>query len=232
MRDIATDEDGDRVGVEVTNPMPASGGTEPESVDRIKLWAPRYFETQNRCVTQTDYETIAMTFRDPDAGAIAKARAVVRERSGEANVIRYYVLAYSSDPKKVALASQGLKSALLSYVNERKMLTDWIEIEDGAWTEIDIEGTVRAVSGMNKDTVIDAVHLALEKLFSLETREMGKPMRISDLYSAIDNVEGVLHVELNSPQTTVEAESNELLVLGEIDLSVEIDGAVSDGTNQ
>ncbi|MDR1977942.1 MAG: baseplate J/gp47 family protein [Synergistaceae bacterium] len=232
MRDIATDTDGNRVGVEVTNPASASGGTEPESADRIKLWAPRYYETQNRCVTQTDYETIAMTFRHPDAGAIAKARAVVRERSGEANVIRYYVLAYAADPKKVALASQGLKNALLAYIDERKMLTDWIEIEDGTWREIGVEGTVRAASGIREDDAHAAILLALEKLFTLETREMGEPLRISDLYSAIDNVGGILHVELSAPQATVEAESNELLVLGEVDLTVEIEGMTSDGTNQ
>jgi uncharacterized phage protein gp47/JayE len=229
MRDIATDEDGNRVGMDATNPTPASGGTELESLERIKLWAPQYYETQNRCVTQADYETIAMTFRHPDAGAIAKARAIVRERSGEANVIRYYVLAYSDEAGKVGLASQALKDALLSHVNKYKMLTDWIEVEDGAWRGVDIEGTVQAVGGMREDAVISSVRSALEKLFSLEVRGMGESLRISDIYSAIDGTEGVLHVELESPQATIEAEKNELLVLGEIRLSVKTDGEMSDG---
>jgi predicted phage baseplate assembly protein len=232
MRDIATDKNGNRIGISVTNPASAAGGTGPESANRVKLWAPRYFEAQNRCVTQMDYETIAMIFRHPDAGAIAKARAVVKERSGEANIIRYYVLAYAEDPKKVNLASQGLKNALLAHINEHKMLTDWIEVEDGIWSEIDISGTVRTVSGISNDAMLAAIRSSLEELFSIETREMGDPLRISDLYSAIDNTEGVIHVELESPQATINANTNELLVLGSINLTLEAKGAASDGTNQ
>jgi hypothetical protein len=128
MRDIVVDVHGSRITVSVTNHAPASGGAEAESAEHIRSWAPRYFETQERCVTQNDYETTAMMFRDENIGAIAKARAVVHERSGEANVIRYYVLAYAEDSNKLALASESLKNALLGYINQRKMLTDYVEI--------------------------------------------------------------------------------------------------------
>jgi uncharacterized phage protein gp47/JayE len=232
MRSIAVDKNGDRAGIDVTNPASASGGTGPESAGRIKLWAPRYFEAQNRCVTQMDYETIAMTFRNPGAGAIAKTRAAVKERSGEANIIRYYVLAYAKDSKKVNFASQGLKNALLAHINEHKMLTDWIEIEDGTWREVDIRGTVRIVSGISNDAMLASIQSSLEELFSIETRGMGEPLRISDLYSAIDGTEGVIHAELESPRAIVNAGMNELLTLGRVSLTLETRDAVSDGTNQ
>lgn len=231
MRDIAVDDDGERISVEVTNPEAAGGGTEPESLERIKLWAPRFYETQNRCVTQTDYETLAMTFRDPDAGAIAKARAVVRERSGEANVIRYYVLAYSNDPKKVAPASQALKDALLKHINLHKMFTDWIEIEDGIYREIPIKGRVRIVNGLEPETIQAAIRKALEELLSVETRALGEALQISDLYAAIDNTEGVIYADLTMPVETVTAEKHELLLLGKIDLEMESEGAGIGGTN-
>ena len=229
MRDIVVDEAGDRVSVEVTNPLPAAGGADAESIERIKRWAPRYFEAQDRCVTQADYETVAMTFDDPNAGAIAKARAVVRERSGEANVIRYYVLTYAQDAKKLGYASPALKAALLEYVNKRKMFTDWIEIEDGAWRNVDVRGTVRIVRGYARDKVLRDVKAALTALLNVEVREMGEALRISDVYAAIDNVEGVIHVELETPTGTIEAETNEILMLG--DMNFVLDEGAADGTN-
>lgn len=231
IRDIATDDNGNRVSVRVTNENWASGGADPESAESIKFWAPRFFETQNRCVTQGDYETFAMSYNDPDVGAIAKARAIVRERSGEANVIRIYVLTYGSEAGQVALASQSLKDALLEHLNQYKMLTDWLEIEDGKWTKVDFKGALTISAGFKPETVLDSVQAALETLLNVETREMGQPLRISDTYAAIDNVEGVVHVELETPRATIPAEQNELLILGNVRLDIEIEDANLHGKN-
>jgi phage-related baseplate assembly protein len=229
MRDIAADIHGNRVAVSVTNYAQASGGAEAESADHIRSWAPRYFETQERCVTQADYETTAMMFRDEDAGAIAKARAVVCERSGEANVIRYYVLSYAEDLDKLALASQPLKDALLAYVNQRKMLTDYVEIQDGTWRLVDVEGTLRITPGFNAGMVIERVEESLRSLMNAGNTQMGGKLRISDVYAAIDNTEGVESVELQTPTSTVTADPNEALLFGNMEFTVE--GSVSDGTN-
>ena len=231
IRDVAVDGNGDSVPVSVTNPGWASGGSDPESAESIKLWAPRFFEAQKRCVTQRDYDTMAMAFDDPDCGAVAKAHAVVRERSGEANVIRYYVLAYGSRAGTVALASQALKKALLKNLNQYKQLTDWLEIEDGKWREVDFSGTLTIGNGFKSATVLDSVQKALESLMDIEIREMGEALRISDVYAAIDNVEGVVHVELSAPEATIEADIDELLVLGKTEFKMKVYGADNNGEN-
>jgi phage-related baseplate assembly protein len=153
----------------------------------------------------------------------------VRERSGEANVIRYYVLAYAEDSNALSLASQPLKDALLTYINERKMLTDWIEIEDGAWRYVDISGTLKLTPGVVKETVITRVKKALQLLMGVERQQMGGKLRISDVYAAIDNVEGVESVELQTPTATVNANANEVLLLGDVEF--EIESGINDGTN-
>lgn len=43
---------------EVRNPLPASGGTDPESIDQVRLDAPRAFRTQERAVTEEDYARV------------------------------------------------------------------------------------------------------------------------------------------------------------------------------
>ncbi len=220
VRNVAKDANNEPVTVYVDNESWAGGGAEPESLESIRLWAPRYYEAQNRCVTQRDYETLAMNYE-----GIAKARAVVRERTGEANVVRYYVLTYGLTNDTVAVAPQVLKNNLLEYLNGYKMLTDLVEVEDGRWREIDVSGILTISQGFNASMVVNNVKEALKKLLSIEVRDMGQSLRISDVYSAIDNIEGVVHVELADPTATVEADNDELLVLGDTDFKVIMEGA-------
>lgn len=211
IRDIASDSEGNKVSVRVTNQDWASGGADPESLESIKLWAPRYFETQRRCVTQTDYETFATNF-----SGICKARAVVREQSGEANVIRLYVLTYGSKSNTVTTANQTLKDNLLEYLNKYKMLTDWLEICDGSVSTVDFSGSVRISEGFNIDSVLLKIREGLADFLNIDTRDMGQPIRISDVYALIDNIDGVDFVELSTPLQTVTPAENELLTLGSV----------------
>ncbi len=212
IRDIAKDSAGNKVSVRVTNQDYASGGADPESIESIKLWAPRFFETQNRCVTQQDYETFATNFN-----GICKAKAVVHERSGEANVIRLYVLTYGAKSNTVTTANQTLKDNLLGYLNKYKMLTDWLEIMDGSISPVDFSGSVRISEGFKIDSVLLKIREALADFMSIDTRDMGEPLRISDVYSLIDDIEGVDFVELNTPLQTITPTDNELLILGSVD---------------
>ena len=226
-----TDELGGRAELDVDNEGWAVGGRDPETARSIRINAPRFFETQMRCVTQGDYEAFALAFQDPEAGAIVKARAIVRERSGEANVIRIYALAPSSAKCGVGPLPLSLKTALKAHLDRYKMLTDWIEIEDGRWRAVDVEGTVRIGAGVTQKDAKSAITAAVGKLFDIDVREMGEPLRISDLYAAIDGAAGVIHVELDAPRETVEADKDELLTLGELRLTFEAEGAGMDGKN-
>jgi predicted phage baseplate assembly protein len=57
----------------VRNPMPASGGVDPESLEHVRRFAPFAFRIQERAVTQDDYAAAAQ--RSP---AIARAAATFR----------------------------------------------------------------------------------------------------------------------------------------------------------
>ncbi len=56
-----------------TNPMPASGGTDPETVDQIRRRAPQAFLTQERAVTMADYERVTEMNRQVE-NAVATLR--------------------------------------------------------------------------------------------------------------------------------------------------------------
>ena len=224
VRDIAKDAEGNTIQIKVVNEDWASGGSEPESIASIKLRAPRFFMTQDRCVTQQDYETFAMNY-----GGIAKAKAVVRERSGEGNFIRIYVLSYGQKINTVAVPNETLKNSLLEYLDNYKMLTDWLEIENGTWKSVDFSGQVIISEGFNADDILENIKNALTDLMDIDAREMGETIRISDVYAAIDNIEGVIYAELETPKASISCENNELLILGQINFTIE---TINNGGNK
>jgi hypothetical protein len=63
-----------RIGgiLDVRNPLPAAGGTDPEPVEQVRLYAPHAFRTQERAVTEADYEAIAQ--RHPDVQRVTATR--------------------------------------------------------------------------------------------------------------------------------------------------------------
>ena len=226
IRDVAIDSRGNTVHVNVTNPEWATGGAEPESLESIKLWAPRNFETQNRCVTQQNYETFTHNF-----SGIAKAKAICRERSGEANVIRIYVLSYGSLPGTLTYANETLKESLIEYLNKYKQLTDWLETADGLFTPVNFSGSVIISDGFSQNKISEQINKVLQNLMDIEIRDMGEPLRISDVYAAIDNIEGITSVELETPAQTLTPAANEILVLGNINFSITLRRVPSYGTN-
>lgn len=217
MRSTAVDTNGNRIAVSVTNEEAAAGGADPESIARIKSWAPKNFTTQGRCVTGEDYETKAMAFPDSSYGRIAKCKAVVTEQTGAANVVTLYILSYGTSG--IMAASEALKSALKKYIEEYAMLTTWIEVADGSTSDTEIAGTVQMYSGFREEDVKPKVEAALSALFDPEIREMGQTMRISDIYGALEAVSGVDFIELTTPTASITAEESQLLTLGAVNLS-------------
>ena len=76
--------------------------------------------------------------------------------------------------------------------------------------------------GFNSQDILEKIKSALNNLLNIDTREMGKALRISDVYAAIDNIEGVEHVELDSPKETIKASISELLVMGNINFRMSV----------
>ena len=101
------------------------------------------------------------------------------------------------------------------------MLTDWLEIEDGKFSEVDFSGTITIANGFNSSTVLKNIKNNLKSLMSLDTRDMGQPLRISDVYSIIDNTEGVDFVELTVPNKSIIPDINELLILGNVSFNTQ-----------
>lgn len=216
----AVDETGQQVVVNVTNPKGAAGGMDAESADHIKAWAPSNFSVQGRLVTEADYNAVANAFGSEQAGRFAKVSAIVHERSGEVNVIRLYALAQGAGGKLVA-PPQGLIDAFLAYIEDIKMLTDFVEIVPATVKHIDIAAEISVMPGFLAGAVLTEIRVNLKAFMNPANREMGEALRYSDLYRVMDATRGVDWVEIIEPTGTAAPDCRqELLVLGEVDLKV------------
>jgi predicted phage baseplate assembly protein len=56
----------------VRNPLPATGGTAPEPIERVRLNAPQAFRTQERAVTDADYVAASQRHREVQRAAATR----------------------------------------------------------------------------------------------------------------------------------------------------------------
>ena len=66
------------LGATVTNPLPATGGADRESIEHAVRHAPAVFRSQRRAVTAGDYEALALTVQRASARCGADADRLER----------------------------------------------------------------------------------------------------------------------------------------------------------
>jgi hypothetical protein len=67
---------GEQVTFTVTNLIRATGGSEPETIESAKKYAPVSFAARGSAITQIDYNALANSFSDATYGSVAKAYAI------------------------------------------------------------------------------------------------------------------------------------------------------------
>lgn len=171
---------------DVTNPLPALGGDDPETVDAVRQNAPLTVLTLDRVVSLQDYEDFARTF-----AGVAKSLAtwtwmgqlrgvfltVARPQGAEvspnliANLIRQ--IKQSGDPH-VPLQVQSYRQALFQ-----------------------IAGRIRVHADYSSQAVLTAVKQALLQAFSFELRQFGQGVTLSEVMAVMQPVPGVTAVDID-----------------------------------
>jgi len=191
------------VQLAATNPNPASGGAEEESLDSIKFNAPRYVRTHGNAISKLDYDTLIPIFVDPTYGAIAKGVAFPRvgKTNSSANEIDVFVWTRTAGAL-VGGASQGLKEALLDYLNIRKVLNLDIFINDGLLKDIDMVVTLFVDQRVKlADEIVADVETALQDFFDRDSLEPAQTFFVSEVYYLLMGLAGVQQVNLGVPGT-------------------------------
>ena len=205
----------------VENVSLATGGSDAETLDHAKKYAPLTFRRQDRLVTLQDIESFANSYIT-SYGSIGKATAATRRAYSSANIIDIYVLEKANDTQ-LRRATPTFKTTLLTAMNEKKMLTDEFVIVDGLIRTLDIEVTVR-VDKENKqkeELVKLQVRDKVLDYFRVDNRLFGQAFLHQDLNREVFNLPLVRYSTIdNITSEKISVDFNEIIQLNNLKINV------------
>ncbi len=231
-----TDGLGNHVSLSVTNPTPASGGTERQTIAQIQALAPESIRVLSRTVTREDYEINAR--RLPEV-----ARALMLTRDDDLGIAENTGVLFVI-PRGGGLPSAALKEAVRQQVTVvfPSMLTFAVSVQDPVYLRVDVQAAVFLRQGANARVVRAAIEQALAAFFAVSLTdgtpnpnvdfganlrgadgELVAEMPLSDVFNAVRDVVGVRKVGdgpadflLNDARADVALRAREFPVLGAV----------------
>ncbi|WP_406471084.1 putative baseplate assembly protein [Streptomyces hirsutus] len=167
---------------EVVNPLPGTGGTDPESPDRARDDAPLPLRTLDRLVSLADYADFARTF-----GGVGKASAD-RLPDGRGTVIAVTVTGADGAP---LLPDSAVVAALRRALRDLGDPAVRIRVMPARRLVLRIAARIGLLPGHDWAPVEEAVRRALLGAFGPARRELAQRVVPSEVVSAVRSVAGV-----------------------------------------
>jgi hypothetical protein len=182
----------------VINPQPASGAQDPQSLADARTNAPFTVLTLDRIVSLRDYEDFARSF-----SGIEKALAT---------------WTWNVHTRGVFVTVAGINGATVADDSVlRNSLVSAMQKSGDAQIPLTIKSyrsmTFKLVAGVKVDAdyieknVLTAVEAALRASFSFAARAFGQPVTLSEIMAVMQNVAGVVMVDINKLHRSDEAEA-------------------------
>jgi hypothetical protein len=164
----------------VTNPLPATGGVDPESIDAARENAPNTVRTFDRAVSVRDFADLAREFT-----GVEKAHASW-VWDGEERVVHVTIGGEDGAPLGPLLAD------VRTYLDARRDPNRAVRIGEFAPVPFALTVQVQAAADRFNEDVVAAVRAAVEGYFAYDRRAFGQAVHVSDVYAAVQAVPGVV----------------------------------------
>jgi hypothetical protein len=177
----------------VRNPLPASGGQEPESIEQVRQYAPQAFRTQERAVTAEDYAAAAG--RHPE---IQKAAATLRWTGS------WYTVFVTVDRLGGRPVDAAFKAEMLAFLERFRLAGEDLEVDAPLFVPLDIEWMVCVKPGYYRSQVKrDLLELFGRRdltdgrrgFFHPDNFTFGQPVYLSQMVALAMQVPGVQWVD-------------------------------------
>lgn len=176
--------------LEVTNETPIVGNVTNANSSELKRQIFDTFPTQNRAVTQADYENVA--YRMPAKFGSIKRVSVQKDPDSLKRNLNLYVIS-EDEFKKLTTTNLTIKNNLKTWLNQYRMINDTIDILDPLIVNLGIDFIVQPTEGVDKFALLERCVTALRNHFSTAFY-IGERFVISDVYQVLKDVTGVLDV--------------------------------------
>lgn len=172
---------------EVTNPIEASGGADPEPRDRARENVPLAVRAIGRVVSIRDYEEFARTF-----AGIAKANATLIPR--QRNTV---LLTIAGDGEMQILETSDLFRALVEALRKYGNPLQPLRVVNRGKVLMTGSARVQVHRDYEWKNVAPKIRASLLDTFSFDRRALLQPIFPSEVVAAIQRVEGVSWVDLD-----------------------------------
>lgn len=170
----------------VINPAASDGGADPESLDEARDNAPATVRTFDRAVSLLDFEDLIK-----ESGEVAKAKATWVWIAGRR--VAHLTIA----GQQGATFSTSALSRLHAGLNAQRDPNRPLRLDNYLPVAIEIAATVDVDDAYISSKVAAAARTALEAALSFETQPFGQPVHLSDIYAVLQNVSGVVAVDVD-----------------------------------
>jgi len=206
----------------ITNISKGTGGSNAETIEHAKRYAPLTFRRQDRLVTSEDYSVFANTFIS-NYGTVGKATAATRKAYASANVIDIYLLEKASDIQ-LQRATTNFKTQLLAAMNKKKMATDDVVIVDGLIRTLDLVTTVKIDKDQeeNQNLIKAKVRNKILNYMNVDNREFGQTLSLSELNRQIFEIDEVRFSTVDNLDQDVVIDFNEIIQLNNLIINIEL----------
>jgi hypothetical protein len=173
----------------ISNPVPATGGADPQTLTSIKLSAPRAFKRQRRAVTAEDYAAFAQAHPDVQ-------RAVAERRwTGSWHTVFLVV-----DRRGGREVDAAFEAELRGFLEPYRLAGHDLEVEPPAYVPLDVALVVCVGPGAYAEHVEAALldrfsagrsRLGAQGFFHPDNFSFGQPVLLSRIIATAMAVEGV-----------------------------------------
>jgi hypothetical protein len=189
----------------VTNPAPATGGQDAESVDDVRFNAPQTVSTLGRAVSITDYQNYAATF-----AGIAKAQAIWIH-SGPGRGVFLTVAGASGGP--LPPGSLTLNNLVVSLHNSGNPLIP-ITVQSFLETLFGLSADVAYDPAFDRTAVEAQVRQTLLETYSFARRTFGQGVSADEVSAIIQDVRGVTAVNVKEIRLIATSAAGDLAAAG------------------
>jgi hypothetical protein len=163
----------------VRNPMPASGGADPEPVDEVRLRAPHAFRSWlERAVTGEDYAAIV---HREFPGRVQRVAAAV---AGGAVTVRVDPLSTVRDPA-------ALRAEIAAHLERYRRIGHVVAVAEAQDVPVSVAVAVSPRAGHQPGAVREAVLDRIRALFQPDELTFGQDVAVSRIVAAVAAVPGV-----------------------------------------
>lgn len=178
-----TDDHGRAVTASVTNPEPASGGVDRQTVASAKLLAPESLRTLTRSVTREDFEVNARR-----VAGVARALMLTSDEDSsiDENAGILFVI-----PAGGGLPTSALKDQVLQQVTEVYpcTLTFQVSVQDPVYRTVNVDTRIYLRQGQSGAIVRDRIRANLQAMFAV-SNAAGTPNQLVDFGFNVRDADG------------------------------------------